>query len=100
MLEQYAIEAWEYIVFFRLEILAGVVLVALGLLKRRYDSNVVIAGYIKAASDAIAQSMSDKAGGNPADTSTRAKRRRKVRRGLAKQARKANRGKTKGNKNS
>jgi hypothetical protein len=84
----------------KVEIFVGLFLLALPILKRKYDNNTMIGGMIQMTTERIAQAMeSDDPTSHPRDKRSKKARRRKVRGDLAKAARKANRGTSKGNKN-
>jgi uncharacterized membrane protein len=89
-----------FLASWKVEIIGSILLVALLLLKRHYDSNVIVAGYLRQAIDAVATQMEAAPDVEPKDLKRSAKkaRRREIRRKIAKEARKANRGTGKGNK--
>jgi hypothetical protein len=85
-----------YFIDFKLEIYAGVALTALYFLKRQYQNNEMLAGFIRFTTERIAAAMEADPGvpevSAEAPTSKKAALRRKVRRELAARARKSNRG--------
>lgn len=99
----------SFLADFQWEILAGFGLVLLYLVKRRYDNNVLIAGFIRATQNAIADAMEQDSPPPPTENAatrqlrraaTKAKVRRELARRARKAARKANRGTGKGSKTS
>jgi hypothetical protein len=104
MLEQFALQAWEHIVFFRLEILGAAFLIGLEILRRKHKDNKVIAAFVRFMQEQIIEQMK---AANVADKSDTPGGRRKMRRAInkkirkeAKKARKVNRGSGKGSKTS
>jgi hypothetical protein len=83
----------------KIEIFIGLFVLALPFLKRRYDNNTLIGSMIQLTTERIAQAMETDPENHPRDKKSKVQRRKKVRNDLAKAARKANRGTSKGNKN-
>jgi hypothetical protein len=101
MIEQYALEAWEYIQFFRLEIAIGVGLLLLEVIRRKHSTNVKVTRWIDYLQEQALQHL-EAATKKPLSTtaSKKQKLRRKLRRQAVREARKIQRGRGKGSKTS
>jgi hypothetical protein len=78
--------AWKF------EIIGAAIVLMVPFLKKHYDNNVIVATFLKQGLEVLASRMEEE---NPAATTNSAKtrHRKKIRKDLAKAARKANRGK-------
>jgi hypothetical protein len=97
----------DYVVYYKLEAIASIILLALACLRKHYDNNVMIAAFIRFTQDQVAEKLEEQEANLAEIEGTehktpgalkKAARRRKVRRELAKKARRANRGTGKGSK--
>jgi hypothetical protein len=93
----------DYVVYYKVEAIASVILIALAFLRKHYDNNVMIAAFIRFTQNQIAEVLErteDEEAGKPQKRGAlkKAATRRKIRGDIAKKARRANRGKGKGSK--
>lgn len=89
----------EWLSFWRFELLVGLGLLGLEIIRRKHGNNKIVAAFIDMLSKAAVDQLEGQEGKAMGQTDSRRKRiKRKVRRHIAKQARKANRQTSKGQK--
>jgi Na+/glutamate symporter len=99
-MDVFTVAAITWLVTWKVELWCSAVLIALVVFKKKYDDNVVVAGYLKQAIDAVATQLEKAPEVDEKDLkrSAKKKRRRDVRTKIAREARKANRASKKGKK--